>query len=583
MFERIEQSGAFWSGAWVSATHKYVAPGAAAGYVSIIDTSQIRAGRTVLLVHGDEDPLEDLSCYQTKTIALTGSASVADTPARFGKSILVPNVGTSTLNGVQLTDHMDFDFGTGDFTIELNAYRNANTYVGTLFYATLGGAEFSFTVGTDGLIDIIYRSSGGTQPRSNVAAFPLTAWQHVVIKRRGLNWETYLESALIDSVAITGGAGSAVNSTADWFFGRTNASSAQSWNGYLDELRVTKGVARYTASFAPPALPFCADTGGVLPPPPPAPPPTPPAAFTQLYSRTYHVVTEVSPSAFFGYVKVMRSGNIEFQQQRTDAVSLQPWALPITANGAAAVEWQVLDGNVQTIGGSAAPSPPPSDWTAFPSNDLLIWKAARTTPGTESGVVVKFQVRLAAAPTNIAVITVVGYAYGPPSPEPAPPPVLPPPPPPAPAPPPPPPPPAEPPPPTPGMLWFGASFLRVIQSTPGTPYVELSFKSDGNHEINYDAVHDLTDYWFSPPTNGVGAEYWLRVTKLSGDLNASTASGYSALGTWLAMNTTLKVGWTSGAIGSLSGRFKFEFASDSAGANIKRTADNVLVELVLLI
>jgi hypothetical protein len=216
--------------------------------------------RTVLLVHGDAAPLEDLSCYQTKTVALTGSASVEAAPARFGKSILVPNVGTSTLNGVQLTDHMDFDFGTGDFTVELNAYRNANTYVGTLFYATLGGGEFSFKVGTDGLIDIIYRSSGGSQTRSNVATFPLTTWQHAVFQRRGLNWETYLEGVLIDSVAITGGAGSTVNSAADWFFGRTNVSSAESWNGHLDEIRVTKGAARYAISISPPAAEFPSDS-----------------------------------------------------------------------------------------------------------------------------------------------------------------------------------------------------------------------------------------------------------------------------------------------------------------------------------
>jgi hypothetical protein len=215
--------------------------------------------RTVLLSHA-EDAI-DYSCYQTKTITPTGSASISTVERKFDlSSFLIPNAGSSTLNGIVVTDHQDFDFGTGDFTIELWAYRNANTYVGTIFYATLGGGEFSLKVGTDGLIDAIYRSSGGSQTSSDIGTFPLTTWQHVVVQRRGTNWETYLEGALIDSLAITGGASSTVNSTSDWYFGRTNASSATSWNGYIDEIRVTKGVARYTAAFDPLTLPFCEST-----------------------------------------------------------------------------------------------------------------------------------------------------------------------------------------------------------------------------------------------------------------------------------------------------------------------------------
>jgi hypothetical protein len=196
----------------------------------------------------------DSSCYQPKTAAFTGLANYGTT-RKFGtSSFLVPNTGSATLNGVVVTDHQDFDFDTGDFCFDGWAYRTANTYTGTLFYYTDGTAPISFTVNTSGEVIMNYRSSGGTQASiSTGLTFPLNAWQYVVVQRRGTNWEMYLNGAAPYTTAITGGAGSTVNSGGDLFIGRTNASSALGWNGYIDEFRVTKGAARYTNPNVPTA------------------------------------------------------------------------------------------------------------------------------------------------------------------------------------------------------------------------------------------------------------------------------------------------------------------------------------------
>ena len=213
--------------------------------------------RTVLSLHAEDT--DDSSCYQPKTVTLAGSAAVSTTEKKFDTaSFSVANAGTSTANGVVITDHMDFDFGTGDFTIEMWAYRSSNTYYGTLFYFT-EAAEFSLLVApTTGNIVLNYRSSGGTQANiSTGVTFPLTTWQHVVVQRRGTNFEFYLNGVLGNTTAITGGASSTVNSSGDFYLGRTNASSALTWAGYIDEVRITKGVARYTAAFDPATMPNC--------------------------------------------------------------------------------------------------------------------------------------------------------------------------------------------------------------------------------------------------------------------------------------------------------------------------------------
>jgi hypothetical protein len=237
----------------------------------------IDSPRTVLSLHADS--LTDSAGFRAKTVALAGTASVSTAEKKFGTgSFLVPNTGSSTLNGVVVTDSDDFDFQTGDFTFDCWAYRSANTYTGTLFYYS-ETAEFSFTVNTSGEVIMNYRSSGGTQASiSTGLTFPLNAWQYVVVQRRGTNFEVYLHGAAPYTTAITGGASSTVNSGGDLFIGRTNASSALGWNGYIDEFRVTKGAARRTGAFTVPTLLNCDSTTGepdFTPAPAPAPPPSP--------------------------------------------------------------------------------------------------------------------------------------------------------------------------------------------------------------------------------------------------------------------------------------------------------------------
>lgn len=211
----------------------------------------------------DEFPTADSSCAQTKTVTLTGTASISTAEEKYGNSsFAVVNTGGATLNGVVVTDHQDFDFGTGDFSIECWAYRTANTYAGTLFYYSETAAFSLVAVVTTGLVTLNYRSSGGTQ--ANIATgitFPLNTWQYVVVQRRGTNFEFYLNGAAPYVTAIAGGASSTVNSAGNLFIGRTNASSAVGWNGYIDEFRVTKGAARYApVPFSVPVAAFPDDS-----------------------------------------------------------------------------------------------------------------------------------------------------------------------------------------------------------------------------------------------------------------------------------------------------------------------------------
>jgi hypothetical protein len=218
--------------------------------------------RTVLSLHCEDTT--DSSCYQPKTVTLRGSATVSTAKKMFGaSSFLVPYNISSNANGIEVTDHQDFDFGTEDWTIEFWAYRLGNT--GTTRYLLRNAGTNSITLtynGTTGFLATcsIVTSSATRSITVTGTAFPPNQWVNFVLQRRAsANLELYVDGTLAGS-NTSSGVSETWNSTANWFFGRNSVSGTENLDGYLDEIRVTKGVARYTSSFTPATNPNCDST-----------------------------------------------------------------------------------------------------------------------------------------------------------------------------------------------------------------------------------------------------------------------------------------------------------------------------------
>jgi hypothetical protein len=155
-----------------------------------------------------------------------------------------------------------FDFGAGDFTIEMWVYPTA---VGqsslTLLYCKPNGSGYSGIIlgqGVGAYTAVIYASSTGStwNLASGVSAGTMTAnaWNHVAVCRYGTNLYGFVNGVLGSTTSVSTTA--LVSTTTQVSIGSSLGTANTYLTGYIDDLRVTKGIARYTTNFTPPTTAF---------------------------------------------------------------------------------------------------------------------------------------------------------------------------------------------------------------------------------------------------------------------------------------------------------------------------------------
>jgi len=209
------------------------------------------AASRVLGMHMDTAGLTDINGH---AITLTNAVRSA-AQAKAGGYSAYFNGTTARLT----TPHSaDWQFTSVDFCVECWIYhvtRPASGWqqlVGTM--GTAGGsAGWRLMIGTTGQLYFNYYSGGSVGPSASAIFVPLATWGHVAAFRYNGTFYVTWNGQIVASAA----AASIANSTSDLMIGSTDGTN---WffNGYIDDLRITKGAARYVADFSStlPQAPF---------------------------------------------------------------------------------------------------------------------------------------------------------------------------------------------------------------------------------------------------------------------------------------------------------------------------------------
>ena len=202
-----------------------------------------------LLLHADgaeDSPVFTDSSLNNLSITAIGNARVKTGTKKFGSGAAYFDG-----NGDYLTvpNSQAFNFGTGDFTLEAWIYITSLNANNGIFGTPQGG--LAFAVNNNNRLFADHANVGGS-PVFGTTPLSANTWYHVAVSRSNGIARTFINGVIESS----GSWNANFTSSSLSIIGNLETLNTWPFNGYIDDLRITKGVARYTSNFTPPTSPF---------------------------------------------------------------------------------------------------------------------------------------------------------------------------------------------------------------------------------------------------------------------------------------------------------------------------------------
>jgi YD repeat-containing protein len=208
-----------------------------------------------------------------------GGASMAFDGA--GDYLTTPHVGT-------------IDVSAGDFTIEGWVRPATNAGVFVLMKKGVGSGYGGFMIYLDNGKVVAQANDTGTAlafQLTSTTAIGTSAWSHFALTRAGSTFRLFVNGTLNTSSTYAG----TLRNAAEVLSIGANSTGGYPFNGHLDDIRITKGVARYITSFTPPTVEFGNSVNGAPASPSYMDTTVPNRVWTYTYNQYGQVLTAKGP------------------------------------------------------------------------------------------------------------------------------------------------------------------------------------------------------------------------------------------------------------------------------------------------
>lgn len=189
--------------------------------------------------------------------AIVGGAETSTAEAHFGSSsIHLPSGNTSALRYSQT---VPWDFGTSDFTLEALVYLVGTS--GAAYDVICASWDGSVNTGVFFAVETSTRLlrcfiNGGHFVWQGPSVIPLNVWTSVAMTRQGINMNMYIGGISTPTPENLTSGESVTFSPNGLGIGCESDGTLFANEMYIQELRITNGVARYAGNYTPATAPF---------------------------------------------------------------------------------------------------------------------------------------------------------------------------------------------------------------------------------------------------------------------------------------------------------------------------------------
>ena len=206
------------------------------------------------------------------TVTFANTAQISTAQSKFGGSSLLLDGDSDYVDLPQATNQLVSEDFTIEFWFRINSGAGSETVGLFGSYYTGGGGKGmlmqSSATYNQVFFQWMYGSGSGTdwaylnQTQGTRTALSNNTWYHVAVTRSGNTWRLFLNGTQEDSVTQSDQLTDSGSTTRLGNYG-PSGSASHGLNGYIEDFRITRGVARYTSNFTAPTSAHPTSTGDV--------------------------------------------------------------------------------------------------------------------------------------------------------------------------------------------------------------------------------------------------------------------------------------------------------------------------------
>ncbi|MFN6303740.1 MAG: LamG domain-containing protein [Planctomycetota bacterium] len=177
-----------------------------------------------------------------------GNAQVSTAVVKYGSgSMFFDGTGDYLVGPASPNNNLNI----GDFTLEFWVYRtNLTGDVDPIGCGNSSNTGYQVRIkGTTGFVQFLVVGGASLTTTTGITA---ATWQHIAIVRSGTTVRMYINGVDAGGSGTVGNSGTVT--TELLVIGANRFDYSNTLNGYIDDLRITRGIARYTQNFIPPSV-----------------------------------------------------------------------------------------------------------------------------------------------------------------------------------------------------------------------------------------------------------------------------------------------------------------------------------------